>query len=163
MDPAGRAHRAEVTTQMAADFRPDYGDCFSVATDPGIAARSWAIASLRGAAAANGAFARLVWDGLLGFELAPLGDPDALVGWRIRDESALRLELEADGSLMAGRMVFLVDRDRLCWATLLSFHKPQGRLIWSVAGHAHRAVAPRSLERAAQAMACSSHEDDTDQ
>ena len=147
-----RASRAELSPQLAGDFRPDYGDCFVITTPPGITARSWAASSLRGAAA-DGTFSRLVWAGLLGFELAPDGTDETLVGWRVRHETPTRLDVETDGRRMAGRMVFRIEGDELAWATMFRFHAPAGRLIWAVAGHVHRAIAPRCLESAGRAFA----------
>jgi hypothetical protein len=135
---------------MVDDFRPDYADCFVVATPAEFAAREWAAASLRGA---DGTFSRVVWQGLLGLDLAPIGTEDTLVGWPIRHDTATRLEVDTDGRLMAGRMTFLVEGDRVAWATMFRFHGGAGRRIWAVAGHVHRALAPRCLESAARNLA----------
>jgi hypothetical protein len=109
--------------------------------------------ALRGADDANGAFSRLVWAGLLGFDLAPRGTPGTLYGWRVTTADQARFVMEADGARMAGRMVFDVEGDAVTWTTLLRFHTLPGRLVWSVAGHAHRAIAPRSLTQARRALA----------
>lgn len=143
-----RVSRTELTGEIIGDFDPDYGDRYRIAPSLDQDAGQWASSSLRGAAQANGAFSRLVWHGVLRFDLAPLGTPGTLVGWRIRCDTPERFELETDGSLMAGRMVFLIEDDEVSWATMLRFHHRAGRLIWAAAGHAHRALVPRSLRSA---------------
>jgi hypothetical protein len=144
--------RREVPRHLADDFALDYGDCFVTTSPPDVTARRWATASLRGAAASGGAFARLVWHGLLGFELAPFDAPGTLVGWAVHLDTPSRFELGADGRLMAGRMVFEVDDREVAWITMLRFRRTTGRVVWSGAGHAHRALAPRSLHGAAHAL-----------
>jgi hypothetical protein len=138
------ATRVDVPDSAVADFAHDYVDCFRVASVPGgRTAADWARATLRGA---DGAFGRVVWRGILGFELASPGTPDTLVGWSIRQDGRERFVLEGDGSLMAGRMVFDVDDDEVRWTTSLHFHRSIGAAIWAGAGVAHRWLAPRTLD-----------------
>src|ERR1700739_2345510 len=62
-----------------ADFPADYWDCFAIATTGGTAGR-WARLSLRGAESAGGIFSRLVWEGVLGFNLDTPGTPGTVAG-----------------------------------------------------------------------------------
>jgi hypothetical protein len=139
------ATRTAVPEDVVADFEPDYSDCFQIASLPATTAADWATASLRGA---DGPFSRIVWQGLLGFELASSGTPGTLVGWPIREESRERFVMESGGRLMAGRMVFELVDESVRWTTTLRFHGTVGRLIWAGAGPAHRRVAPRCLDQA---------------
>jgi len=147
-----RVKRVALPDRIADGFAPDYGDCFRTVSPVHVDARHWASESLRGAEGGGGVFSRIVWHGLLGFELAPSGSPGTLVGWSVRLDTSRRFELETDGSLMAGRMVFLVGGGEVSWATLLRFHRSRGRVIWAAAGHVHRAVTPRCLHSAGQAL-----------
>ena len=138
------ATRTDVPEGAVADFAPDYSDCFEIASLSGATAGDWARASLRGA---DGPFSRVVWQGLLGFRLAP-GAPGTLVGWPIRHDSPERFVMESDGRLMAGRMVFELVDDAVRWTTTLRFHGTIGRVVWAGAGPAHRRIAPRCLDQA---------------
>lgn len=127
-------------------FPADYWDCFRTAASPGPAdAREWARMSLRGAEAHNGRFSRLVWQGILGLRLAPIGTAETVAGWRITHETPDELVLDADGRLMTGRMVFALSGPDLTWTTMLDFHRPPARLIWSLVAPFHRALVPRCL------------------
>jgi hypothetical protein len=143
------AVRLTAAATVGADFSPDYLDSFGIDAVPGAAPREWARLSLRGA---NGPFGSVVWGGLLGFDLAGSDAPDSLVGWRINRDTADEFVLDVDGSLMAGRMIFSGADDQLVWTTMLRFHRPVGRRIWAIAGNAHRAIAPRCLDLARQAL-----------
>ncbi|UJA19031.1 hypothetical protein HJD18_01635 [Thermoleophilia bacterium SCSIO 60948] len=144
--PSGSSRSAHA--DPIADFGPDYLDRFSVGADPrDLPARDWARRSLAGAEAANAAFGRLVWGGLLGFDL-DRGAPGTMFGWRVTGDSPDELVIDTDGSRMAGRMVFAHFEGELVWTTMLRFHGSAGRRIWGVAGNAHRFIAPRALESA---------------
>jgi hypothetical protein len=137
------ASRIEVPESAIADFAPDYSDCFEVDPVAGRTAADWARASLRGA---DGAFSRVVWQGILGLELDS-GAPGTFVGWPIREDSPGRFVVQTDGRLMAGRMVFEVGDHAVRWTTSLRFHGSVGAAIWAVAGPVHRRLAPRCLDR----------------
>jgi len=139
------ATRVDVPDSAVADFSSDYADCFQVAAIPGQTAADWAGAALGGA---DGPFSRVVWQGLLGFDLSSSGTPGTLVGWPIREDSPERFVLESGGRLMAGRMVFELVGDVVRWTTSLRYHGSTGRLVWAGAGPAHRRIAPRCLHQA---------------
>jgi hypothetical protein len=138
------ATRTEVPRGAVSDFSPDYADCFRIASVADTTAADWARASLRGA---DGPFGRVVWQGLLGFRLAP-GTPGTLVGWPISHDTPERFVLESDGPLMAGRMVFELADGDVWWTTSLHFHRALARVIWAGAGPGHRRLAPRCLDQA---------------
>jgi hypothetical protein len=144
------ATRTDVPEGAVADFSPDYSDCFRVASLPGTTAADWARASLRGA---EGPFSRVVWQGILGFDLASSGTPGTLVGWPIRHDSPERFVMAAGGRLMVGRRVFEVVGDSVRWTTTLRFHGMVGRTVWAGAGPAHRRLAPRCLDHAHRLLA----------
>jgi len=134
------ATRIDVPKALAAEF--DYSDCFRAAAVPGAAAGDWARATLRGA---DGPFSRIVWQGILGFDLTS-GAPGTFVGWPITQDAPERFVMETGGRLMSGRMVFDVDETEVRWTTSLRYHGSIGPVIWAAAGPAHRRIAPRSLE-----------------
>ena len=144
------ASRVDVPDSAVADFSPDYADCFQVAAIAGPTAADWAGAALGGA---DGPFSRVVWQGLLGFDLSPSGTPGTLVGWPIRQDSPERFVLETGGRLMTGRMVFELVDGTIRWTTSLRYHGSTGRLVWAGAGPAHRRIAPRCLNQAHQRLA----------
>ena len=146
---SAKATRVEVPDSAVADFALDYSDCFRVESVPGCTAAQWAWAALRGA---DGPFSRIVWEGILGFELAAPGTPDTLARWPIVHESPERFVLQADGRLMAGRMVFELDDDEVLWTTTLRFHRSIAAVVWAGAGPAHRRIAPRCLETGRRAL-----------
>ena len=143
------ATRSEVPESAVVDFAPSYSDCFRVGALPGFSAAEWAAATLRGA---DGAFSRVVWQGILGFRLAP-ATPGTLVGWPIVHDSPQRFVMEADGPVMAGRMVFELADDEVRWTTSLRHHRSVGRIIWAAAGPGHRRIAPRVLGQAHRSLA----------
>lgn len=125
---------------------PDYWDCFRVPTGASTERpHAWASAALAGA---DGAFASLIWSGLLGFDLAPSGSPRTLKGWNVEADTSTTLVLTADGGRMSGRMVFSRVGGHIAWTTMVVFHGRVGEAIWTVAGPVHRQVAPRCLEHA---------------
>ena len=129
-------------------------DCFRIApVPPDHPPRAWAALSLAGAQAAGGAFGKLGWGEARGLELAPRGTSGTLVGWRIREDTADRLVLDADGPRLAGRMIFARVEDGVEWTTLVRSHGAAGRRIWGVLVHAHRALVPWCLGRAEGALA----------
>jgi hypothetical protein len=149
-DREARARRVDPDVDLVAEFGADYADAFALATSSYHPAREWAYGALRGSEAAGGAFGRFVWGGALGFRLTTDGNRDTLVGWHITIDEPKRIVIDTDGRLMAGRIVFVVAPAQVTWTTMLRFHRRAGARIWSVAGNAHRALAPRCLNSAAR-------------
>lgn len=147
---AAKATRVDVSAGVRAGFAADYADAFRIAAVRGHRASEWAQRTLSGADRGRGLFARLVWHGLLGFELAAPGTARTLVGWRITVDEPELLVLDADGRLMVGRMVFEACDTALTWTTMLRYHGLLARGIWAAAGYAHRALTPRCLQAAHQ-------------
>jgi hypothetical protein len=150
--PEASVTRVDVDAGVRFAIPADYSDAFRIAAAPGHSAREWAQRSLRGADPANGLFGRLIWHGLLGFQLAPSGTAGTLVGWRIVVDEPDLFVLETDGRLMAGRMVFEACDTALTWTTMLRYHRRAARRIWAAAGHAHRALTPRCLQAARRSL-----------
>jgi hypothetical protein len=149
-DGVPQAKRTEPDAAIVEEFGADYADAFVISSSVERSAREWAWAGLRGAESAGGAFGRLVWGGVLGFRLARSGTPDTMVGWRLSTAEPDTVVLDADGRLMAGRMVFVVSGTDVTWTTMLRYHRKAAKRIWAVAGHAHRKLAPRCLDRSSQ-------------
>jgi hypothetical protein len=145
-------------TQVTADpalvegFRAHYADAFQVTAAGTHSARDWAERSLRGADAMGGLFARVVWHAILGLRLTPRDTPGTLVGWQIGDDLPDRFVLDSTGGRMTGRMVFETSGASITWTTMVRFGNPAARGVWAVAAHAHRALAPRSLDAAAGSL-----------
>lgn len=131
--------------RLVAEFQADYSDAFRIDGPPGQPAREWARLSLSGAEANGRLFARLTWQGILGFRLAPRDVSGTLAGWRIVVDDPRQLVLQIDGWLMAGQLTFEVADTALTWTTMLRYHRPPARLVWAVAGRAHRSLVPRCL------------------
>lgn len=140
--------RINTAPAVVTDFPADYWDCFQIDALPGCPPREWARRSLRGAETANRLFSRIVWQGLLGLDLEPPSAAGTFMGWQIRSDTASEFIVEADGSLMSGRMAFEVSDTDVVWTTMLHYHRPAGRVVWGVAGHVHRALVPGCLEGA---------------
>jgi hypothetical protein len=151
MDFAASVRRVETTPPWVNDFGADYWDCFAI-SGPGESALEWARLSLRGAEASGGIFSRVVWHGVLGFELTAPNTPGTVVGWWITDSSPTSLVLDTDGRMMAGRMVFQTSEAGATWTTMVRYHHPLARPVWQIAAHAHRALVPRCLMGARRAL-----------
>lgn len=151
--PYPGSHVNRITTRPAAvaDFPADYWDCFAVAATAGTA-RQWARSSLRGAQSAGGLFSLMVWQGVLGFNLEAPKARGTVAGWRITDETAQRLVLDADGRLMRGRMVFEIAGHDAIWTTMIHYHRAWARPVWELAARVHRAVVPGCLAGAHRAL-----------
>src|SRR3954447_950050 len=143
------ALRLSEESPVVAEFGAEYWDSYAIAAVPGVAPRECARLSLRGA---DGVFGPVVWHGLLGFKLAEKQAPGTLVGWSIGRDTEDQYVLDVDGSLMTGRMVFALVNGQIVWTTMLKFHNTRARRTWSIAGNAHRAIAPRVLGGARQAL-----------
>jgi hypothetical protein len=150
--PEASATRVDVDARVQSGFTPDYGDALRIAAVPGHRAREWAERSLRGAERRHGLFAGLVWHGLLGFQLAAPGTAATLVGWHVAVDEPDLFVVEADGRLMAGRMVFEACDTAVTWTTMLRYHRPVARPIWGAAAYAHRALTPRCLDAARRSL-----------
>jgi F420H(2)-dependent quinone reductase len=148
------AHRIEVDDELRAAAtlaRPDSVSAFEV-TVPGAASGSperWARAVFEGAPAPVRWFLRVGWRAGLGFGLGPRGSADHVLGARIADTGADSVTLELRSRLCLAHNVFVVRGDRVRWVTLVRYHTPAARPLWTVAALAHRALAPRLLDRAA--------------
>jgi hypothetical protein len=148
--------RIEAPPPPVTEFEPDYWDAFAT-SGSAASALEWARSSLRGADASGGLFSRVVWHGVLGFDLAAPNTPDTLVGWRITDRSPTRLVLDTDGRMMAGRMVFQTSEASVTWTTMVRYHHPLARPVWQIASHAHRALVPRCLGSARRSLSRRDH------
>lgn len=127
----------------------DYADAFRIGPASGRSAREWARRCIEsGPPAPRRAFGLLVWQGVLGFRLAPPATPGTMAGWRIVEDEPDRFVLATDGRLIAARMVFDATDTDLTWTTLLRYHRSVAAGVWAVAGHGHRALVPRLLWRA---------------
>ena len=149
------AHRVDVPA-VARGFLPDadYADAFRLPAVGHRAACDWARHSLgTGVSLLDRIFGRVVWHGVLGFDLAEPGTSGTLAGWRIAVDRPDLAALSIDGRLMTGRIVFAVSPENVTWTTLLRFHRPPAERIWAVAQHVHRALAGPLLARAARSFA----------
>jgi hypothetical protein len=145
---AHQAVRVEPDPIIVTHFEADYADAFRIEGVPGTTARSWTDASLHGSDARRGLFRTLVWHGLLRFDLAGDDEAGTAFGWRISIDENQRVVLDTDGSLAAGRMVFVANDDATTWTTMLRYHHPLARYVWAVLSKGHRAIAPSCLDRA---------------
>lgn len=98
-------------------------------------------------------FVRAVWRAVLGFRLAPEGAPDHILGWRVVVNEHDATVLETSSSIMRGVLVARrTAPTRATLATYLEYRRPAlARVLWTVIGPAHRALAPILLTRAGRA------------
>lgn len=132
----------------------DYADLFvattAVATDA--TAEAWARLAIEQAPAA-GRF--LAWQVLCALRLDAARRPaEHVAGWTITGRERCWIRLDARSWFMRANMIFLVEPDRVSFATLVRYEHPVGRAIWGGAVSAiHRRVAPSFLGGAVARMA----------
>ncbi|MBA2609242.1 MAG: hypothetical protein H0W70_14310 [Actinobacteria bacterium] len=140
------ARRVDPDGGLVAAFGADYVDAFRINGTRGATARAWADSSLHGS---RGLFGSIVWHGLLRFDLLPHDAPGSAFGWTVSTCEPALMVMDTDGSLAAGRMVFVIDGDAVTWTTMLRYHRAEARWLWAVIGNGHRAIGPRCLNGAA--------------
>lgn len=149
-----RARRIQLPDAIrAADTLPDpdFASAFEqpIAPAPPRSAQTWARAVFEDAPAPMRWFMRAGWRFPLLFQLAPTGTPGHVLGCRIiRDEPEMVL-LEQRSPLMTAHNAVLVEPTRIVWATLVSYHRPLARPLWSVAVPIHHRTLPYLLGRCA--------------
>ena len=95
---------------------------------------------------------------ILGFRLGPFSSPGHIIAWSITRSEADEIVLAADGPLMHGQLdLRRQDGRRAVLTTRLHYrHKFAGRMVWTMVGPLHRAVAPQLIKRTARVRAASS-------
>jgi hypothetical protein len=90
---------------------------------------------------------------VLRFQLAPLGTPDHVLGWKILTAEPEVIRLRATGPLLHGTLVARrIAPSGAVLETFVTYRRPVlARIIWTAVAPVHRAVAPYLLERAATA------------
>jgi hypothetical protein len=133
--------------------RPDYIDFFTVAA-PGAAGRSpedWARAILE-PAALSPRKARLLWR-LMGLRLGPPHSAGHVQGWEIAGRGDTWLRAETASWYLTGRVVFLVEEERVSVSLSLRYDSPVARWVWALVSRYHQRAVPVMLHRAAAGMA----------
>ena len=148
--------RIQLPDEMnAADTLPgaDYACVFELAI-PESSTRSpqdWARTVFEGAPPLLRWFIRTGWRFPLRFDLAAPGAPNHVLGGRIVRDERTMFVMELRSPLMTARDLVLVERTRVVLATLVRYHRPIARPLWSVAAVIHHRVMPYLLTRAARA------------
>jgi hypothetical protein len=76
---------------------------------------------------------------------------DHVIGWKIVHSDLDQVVLTTDGSLMRGQLVLCRQADGHAVLTTQLFfrHHATARMVWTVIGPVHRAIAPRLIEHSA--------------
>lgn len=134
----------------------DYADSFALELDEPDAhsAEQWARAALEGASPLVRGVVRLAQAHVLRLRLRPPGDPAAVLGWPVVRCTSEVVHLRAAGPLVTGDVVGRrTSPRRVVVTTSLVFERRAARVLWSVVGPLHRAVAPHLLRVAASSLA----------
>lgn len=128
----------------------DYSDRFALATDIDATPERWARAMFGNVPSPA---ERLIWQGFLGLRLLPGRSPSTVAGWRIdgRGDDWIRLATES-WFLSANLVVRAVD-GQVELATLLSYDRWPGAVVWPPLSAVHRFLVPRVLRKAAARLA----------
>lgn len=149
-----RAERTEVGPEALSRLPDaDYADAFRIASAPNTTAEQWARRAFEsGPRAPRQLFGLIVWQGVLGFRLVARDSPNVAGRWAIVENEPEILVLRSEGRLMAHRMIVEASGSHTTLTTLLRYERPAARRVWSAVGNAHRALAPRILERARRSL-----------
>lgn len=149
-----RARRIPVREPVPDGGRFDYADAFEIRLPfpDGRTAEEWARSGLEHAPAAVRRLVVWVHRHVLGFPLDPRPSPGTVLGWHIRSCQPDVIVLDAESRLLRGILVGRRgDATRMELTTFLFYRRRRlARLIWTVVGPLHRAVAPLLLTRAAR-------------
>nr|WP_245835828.1 DUF2867 domain-containing protein [Mycobacterium rhizamassiliense] len=144
---------AAVLTEQSGAAASDYTDVFEAPIPPGDARPAEqmfrdALGHERG-----GGVVLWIHRHVLGFRLGPPSSPDHLIGWRIARSDADEIRLATTGPLMRGELTLRrEDGRRATLTTRVHYHrKVAAPIVWAVVGPMHRVIAPRLIERAANA------------
>lgn len=149
-----RARAVPVREPVPGGGHYDYADAFEIhlPTPDGRTAEEWARSGLERAPTAVRRLVVWVHRHVLGFPLDPRPAPGTVLGWRIRSSEPEVIVLEAESGLLHGILVGRRgDATRTELTTFLFYRRPRlARLVWTLVGPLHRAVAPLLLTRAAK-------------
>jgi hypothetical protein len=146
-----KARRLPVTPEvleLSTLGRADYADAFAV--DVGgaraLTAEEWARAMLEGAPLRTRTTLLSGWTAL-GLKLA-IGDPEAVLGWRVREVTPDLLLVGAGGRLgLSGELLFRRVGEELHFSTFVRIAGPAATLAWAGIEHRHDVVVRSLLER----------------
>ena len=131
--------------------RSDYADAFAVPI-PTSDDRTPEEVTRAGLEGAPRAIRWLIWNvhrRILGFELAPLGSPDHILGWRIMSSTQDEIRLETRSGLYHGVLIARrADPHTARLVTSLTYDGRASRAVWTIVGPLHRLLAPLLLQRA---------------
>jgi hypothetical protein len=96
---------------------------------------------------------RLIWRGFLGLRLLPGRSPSTVAGWRIDGRGDDWIRLATGSWFMSGNLVVRVADGQVALATLLSYDRWPGAVVWPPLSAVHRFLVPRVLRKAAARLA----------
>ncbi len=134
--------------------RVDYADTFlaEVGELSALTAEGWARAMLEDAPRRTRSSLLSGWTAL-GLKLA-IGDPEAVLGWRIRQATDDLVLLGAGGRIgLSAELLFRRDGSALRFATFVQHTGPAARLAWAGIERTHDSVVRSLLERVALSAA----------
>ena len=145
------AHRLPLTSEVLAFStldRVDYADAFAVEVGGAgpLTAEKWARTMLEGAPRHTRASLLSGWTAL-GLKLA-IGDPEAVLGWRIRQVTPDLLLVGADGRIgLSAELLFRRAGNELHFSTFVRIAGPAATLAWAGIERRHDVVVRSLLER----------------
>ncbi len=138
------------TSSVGAFDRVDYADAHmaTISNRQPRSPEAWARAVFEGAPSAVRAIVTAGWKFPLGLRLAPLTDPEHVLGWPIISSGDNWTLLEQHSRLLSARLVFWVDESQLIHSTFVRYDRAAARALWTPASFVHGLVIPYLLRRA---------------
>lgn len=94
---------------------------------------------------------RVIWSGLLRFNLHREASQNTVAGWRIGSRGGDEwIRLDNSSWLMDANIVVSKARGQVSFSTILRYKSIAGRFLWSTLGFVHRWAVPRLLRAGAQ-------------
>jgi hypothetical protein len=134
-------------------FRSDYADAFVLTPTDERTAEQWARATLERGPRALQAFVMFGWHYILRLRLGPSGSGDHIAGWPILMRTPETVVIGVESATVGrARLTFRTTPSLVSASSNLTFERPAGRAIWSVAGLLHRRILPYLLGHAASSL-----------
>ncbi|WP_040509875.1 DUF2867 domain-containing protein [Gordonia soli] len=141
---------AGVDVRNRSSLDADYIDHYELTTPIGAAPQDYARAMF-GDVPTPGE--RFIWTGLLHITLSRGTSPDTIAGWRLAEETADWVRMEARSWFLTAHLVVRAVGDRLSLTTYIRYDRIVGRLAWTTLSGVHRSLVPGLLRDAARRVA----------
>ncbi|WP_051158956.1 hypothetical protein [Tsukamurella sp. 1534] len=95
---------------------------------------------------------RLIWGGALRLRLDRAAGPETIAGWTVGERGDGWIRMEADGPLLAGRLVVRAHAGTVSLTTAVRYRSRPGERVWRALAPVHRRLAPTLFRDAARAL-----------